>query len=608
MKIKTVVLDVECYRNYFLVLIRNVETGGQKAFELYDGITLDTKSLENVLTKYRIVTFNGRNYDIPIIELALTGATNKALKAASDNIIVENMKPWDFENFYELDFHRLNHIDLIEVAPGQASLKAYGGRLHSKKIQDLPVEPEEEITPAMREELRVYCGNDLATTIDLFNYLQPQLELREKMSAKFAVDLMSKSDAQIAEAVFKKRVEDITKNRLTKNMNRVGQTFFYKIPDFIFFKSPELNVVLDGLRSEPFVVGEGGSVDLPEWLSDLKIGVGDAQYRMGIGGLHSCEKEKKYVEDENTLLIDRDVTSYYPSIVLNQGLYPEIMGETFTKIYKQIVDARVKAKHTGDKVTADALKITINGSFGKFGSKWSYLYSPNLLIQTTITGQLALLMLIEMLNDRGISVVSANTDGIMILCGVDKKDDLDAAIAVWEWVTGFNTEDTPYSAVYIRDVNNYIAIKKDGSAKLKGAYAHAGLMKNPANEICVDAIVAYLAKGVPIETTIRECQDIRKFVTIRAVAGGGVKGDTFLGKAVRWYYAKGETGTINYKTNGNTVARSLGAKPLMILPETLPDDIDYDWYVAECRSILEDLSVLPRAAKPKKVRKNARDG
>ena len=47
------------------------------------------------------------------------------------------------------------------------------------------------------------------------------------------------------------------------------------------------------------------------------------------------------------------------------------------------------AKRTGDKVTNEAMKIMINGSFGKFGSKWSVLYSPDLLIQTTVTGQLA---------------------------------------------------------------------------------------------------------------------------------------------------------------------------------------------------------------------------
>jgi hypothetical protein len=160
---------------------------------------------------------------------------------------------------------------------------------------------------------------------------------------------------------------------------------------------------------------------------------------------------------------------------------------------------------------------------------------------------------------------------------------------VWETITGFETEETEYDAIYSRDVNNYVALKHGGGTKLKGVFAPAALAKNPTNEVCIDAIVALLEHGTSVETSIRYCDDIRKFVTIRKVNGGAVKGDTFLGKAVRWYYAKGETGTINYKSTGYTVARSEGGKPLMLLPDSMPDDVDYDWYIAEAKSILNDI-------------------
>jgi hypothetical protein len=253
------------------------------------------------------------------------------------------------------------------------------------------------------------------------------------------------------------------------------------------------------------------------------------------------------------------------------------------------VARRLAAKHAGDKVTADALKITINGSFGKFGSKWSKLYSPDLLIQTTITGQLALLMLIEALESEGIAVVSANTDGVVIKCPVARAAMMEFVVWEWEQATGFETEATRYRAIYSRDVNNYLAIKPDGSWKAKGAYAPAGLQKNPTNEICTAAVVKFLIDGTPVEDTIRACTDIRKFVTIRQVKGGAVKGEQFLGKAVRWYYAAGATGTINYKVNGYTVARSQGAKPLMDLPAEFPADVDFDWYIREARTILTDI-------------------
>jgi hypothetical protein len=168
---------------------------------------------------------------------------------------------------------------------------------------------------------------------------------------------------------------------------------------------------------------------------------------------------------------------------------------------------------------------------------------------------------------------------------------MDAIVEWWEEVTGFETEATEYAAIYSRDVNNYIALKARGGVKTKGAYASTSLSKSPANEICTEAVVAYLESGTPVEQTIRACTDIRKFITLRQVRGGAVwKGQT-LGRVVRWYYACGETATIHDTSNGNTVARSQGSRPCMVLPDALPADMDLDWYVSEARDMLGDLGV-----------------
>lgn len=132
--------------------------------------------------------------------------------------------------------------------------------------------------------------------------------------------------------------------------------------------------------------------------------------------------------------------------------------------------------------------------------------------------------------------------------------------------------------------------------KLKGAYAPAGLQKNPTSEVCITAVIDFLRTLKPIEQTILECQDVRRFVTIRQVNGGAIdQQGGYLGKAVRWYYAKGVEGPIRYKVNNYTVARSEGARALMELPDALPDDIDYEWYFKEARSILADVGVDPVA-------------
>jgi hypothetical protein len=376
------------------------------------------------------------------------------------------------------------------------------------------------------------------------------------------------------------------------------------MPEFVGFSTLNLLKVLETVRTAQFEIGEDGSPMLPQSIKDLKITIGKSTYNLGMGGLHSCEKSIAHFADENTLLIDRDVESYYPRIIINQRLFPAHMGEAFLEVYETIVNRRVEAKRAKNTVVADSLKITINGSFGKFGSKWSALYAPDLMIQVTLTGQLSLLMLIERLETVGISVVSANTDGIVIKCDKSRYDELNEIIKQWEQHTNFTTEETQYSAVFSRDINNYIAVKLDGKCKTKGAYSNPWddpktaifrFHKNPQHTICIEAVVNLLTKQIPIEETIRNCTDIKKFLVVRNVRGGGTKSGKYLGKVVRWYYAHNEPDCIKYKSTGNKVATSDGAMPIMELPEELPTDIDYKKYIDISVDILYDIGYLRKA-------------
>ena len=583
------VFDLECYRDYFLIALKNVYSRQIESYEFYPGIEPDYERIKTSLTTKQLISFNGINYDIPLLRLFFANNDNATLKKASDAIIVENMRPWELETMYGgADFHP-DHIDLIEVAPGMVGLKLYGGRMHSQRLQDLPIDPSANITPADRPILKDYCINDLNTTIDMYFQLKPQIDLRVAMSAKYDIDLRSKSDAQIAEAVIRQEVQKKVGRKIYRPDISPDYTFKYRIPEFVSFTAPGMQKVLEIIRNATFTINEKGSVELPQIFESMRICIGSGTYTMGIGGLHSNESCSSHVSNENVFLKDRDVTSYYPSIILNQSLYPAHMGEAFLEVYQGIVSQRIEAKRTGDKVTNEAMKIMINGSFGKFGSKWSVLYSPDLLIQTTVTGQLALLMLIENIELAGFTVVSANTDGIVIKGYESRVEDLNGVISYWEAVTGFNTEETEYRALYSKDVNNYVAIKPSGEVKLKGLYAPAGMQKNVTNSICVEAVIEYLRSGTPVPTTIMGCSDVRKFITIRQVNGGAKYDGQYLGKAVRWYYRKGEARSIRYAANNNKVARSDGAFPLMELPPALPQDVDYDWYIKEAQSILNDV-------------------
>lgn len=597
----TLILDVETYIDYFLVLFKRVGSDETIAFEMHEDQELDVDALANVMAINITVGFNSNSYDLFMISAAINGKSNEELKRISDAIITSNKPGWMLAGKFGCEIPRSpygkllwNHIDIINVAPGKASLKIYGGRINAPKMQDLPIEPSASISPTQREELRTYCLNDLETTELLFTTLSKQLKLRRDMSKQYRIDLRSKSDAQIAEAVFRKEIGELDGRQVLppKRIDR-SKRYRYLDPKIIEFRSPELRETLERIIETEFRLTEKASIQLPQWLSEKKIEIGASKYQMGIGGLHSTEKKRHIICDDDHVLRDADVASYYPSIILQQGLIPENIGRGFVDVYSSIYHTRLKAKASGEKVTADSLKIVLNGSFGKLGSRFSALYAPDLLIQTTITGQLSLLMLIEMLEDEGISVVSANTDGVVVHFPKRLQRTYEEVCWDWELRTSYELEFTDYRALYSRDVNSYIAVKPDGSTKGKGAFADPTLIKNPQFVIINDAIKAYFSQGTPIESTIMSCQDVTKFLMVRSVTGGAVWRDEYLGKAVRFYYSNAvdpET-CIRYAKNGNKVPISDGAVPMMQLTDRVPKDMDRGRYIQMAKETLKDFGL-----------------
>ena len=128
----------------------------------------------------------------------------------------------------------------------------------------------------------------------------------------------------------------------------------------------------------PYTVADNGHVEFcfENKKKSYNFSFYGTKYTCGIGGLHSCEKSVCYKATDTMIIEDNDVTSYYPSTILNNRYFPESLGIEFYNVYKDIVVRRITAKHHGDKLTAAALKVPINACFGKFGSKYSALYAP----------------------------------------------------------------------------------------------------------------------------------------------------------------------------------------------------------------------------------------
>lgn len=673
-------LDIELFQNWLLIGITDSATGYQWDYQMTADHPLDIAAIEALCRHYTLVTFNGANYDIPILTIALAGADNHTLKMANDDIIVRQMKWWTLYKKYGVrQPEYIDHIDVSEPTPGvRVSLKQYACRLSAPLVQDSPVDfnapfPLEHVPDEIG-----YCRNDRAITRLIRDAIDERIKVRMRMSERFGVDLRSKSDAQMAEAMVKAewsrliadseqqfQVDSTTIDPDAFALRQVGgdyphlgltfdhdwrgaprvivphyphgTTFKARIPDYIEFVTPAMQQFLATVRNCDFVISDKDEAEvlgydaknirtgvlIPAELKGHDIHIGRSVYRVGIGGLHSQESSVSYRTVPGVCTLrTADVASYYPSLIRNAGMVPPQLGGLFLDMYNGFYNDRVARKPMMKKYPVDSEeyktlkdldsgdKTVLNSVFGKLWSRFSIFYAPELGVAVTIGGQLSLLMLIERLEVSGIRVVSANTDGIEMLIPWGYDGIADSILDWWQKKTQLVLEGDNYLALYSRDVNNYISLQFNGAAKRKGVFGKSGLLQNkhPDVDVCSDAVVAFLTMGTPLEQTIRECREVTKFVRVRGAKGGAVWfrddvdtwavgtdsdrtliGGVHLGRAVRWYYALGSTDYIVDGGSLNKVAGSDGARPVMELPDHLPTDIDYRYYVSVAEQMLNDI-------------------
>ena len=605
----TWVYDTETMPNRTLFCAKNVETG--EWFDLWRHEDDAAGKLKRFITQgdTTFVGFNSNYFDALVVSAFCAGRTEAEIKRIANDLIDNRLSPWAAMKKYRLNQVIPDHIDLIEVTPSFVGLKAYGARMHMPKLQDMPIAHDEIISVEQEPMLLEYCHNDVDTTEELLNQLEKELLLRVEMSRRYGVDMRSKSDSQMAEQAY------ISSMGLKRKDNVVPQTVRYNPPTFLKFMDAGLQGLLDRVGSHTFSMNPyTGHVVLPDFLGNQTVKFGTGEYQLGVGGIHSTHDKQVCHVAGDEVICDIDAASFYPSIILECGFIPESLGSQFVEEYRKIYERRLEAKRSGDKTTDATLKISLNGTFGKLASKYSVLYSPDLMLAVTLTGQFTLLMLIEWLERAGAVTLSANTDGIAIKYPQSLEETVQKVVSRFSEVSRFVFEFTPYRVLAMKDVNNYIAIKPDRELKVKGIYSPLSLRKNPTAQVCADAVGQWLANGTPFKDTISKAP-FCDFISARNVTGGGQQMGSYLGKVVRWYQSNDPTlEPVLYVKNGNKVPKTDGARACMTLHDKVkhPADLDYDWYRKEaikiavsvgCSKYLTEEELALIAPPPKKSRK-----
>jgi len=597
------IFDFEVYPNWNHVTFLDQE-GNFTQFNA----PIDSEELRTFVKGKTLIGFNSNHYDNYILSAVLSDMKIGMVYRLSKDLVESGKRAWDLEQSYGLERltkgNGFDFIDLMPLVAGFSGLKMFGARMHHTKLQELPFNPHESLDDDQQQIVADYCKNDCLITEKLHQRLQEQVALRAQLGKTYKLDLRSLGDAGIAEKVLLKEL-GATSSELRQKITR-HKVLSYKPPAFINPVSPEVQELFAALQETQFQIKESGHPELPDSLKNKVIELGDKSYKIGLGGLHSIDCAGMFTPDDEHMIIDVDVTSYYPAIITQTGWYPPQTGPEFNAVYQSIVDRRVEAKNAGRKADSDSLKIIVNSTYGKTGSQYSALYAPNLTVGITLTGQLALLMLIEKFGAKGLGVISANTDGVTVRIKRKNEAVFTQLCSDWESDTGFNLERVDYKLFAQRDVNCYIAVTTDGYVKAKGALAiHNDLTHNPSGDIIQKAVTEYLLNNQSIETTVMASDDIRDFIYVKKVTGGATKDGEELGSIVRWYLST-DTTTPILNAKGNKVSLSDNGVPLMdihsLSVEDYPD-LDVNYYIGEAEKVLSDITQLKSQGKNLEARR-----
>lgn len=489
-------------------LIEFLYDTSQRIIRNSDNDVLWQDSFTNMLMKNRL---NFR--DLDLFQIFRLDHFHKSLKQTSINIKWYNLLEYHMPPISELDvnyYYRLTENRGLSIEQLN--------RLYRNSF-------ERYLHPAWKKEMEEYNDNDVFICCELVRMNQEEIRLRYMISKEYEINVLSASRSTIADKVIVKLYSKFTgfhpKRFIdTKTIRRKIEVSEI-LSDKIQFSSPQLNDLLQSLHSL-VLRGEKGAFE-------RTFTYAGTSYTLATGGLHSNEIPAIYVANDKQTIVDRDVASYYPNLIRSLKVCQKHLNpKAWFRIADTIVDERLEHKHLAkDKslnliqcmkhtTAAACLKIVANaGIFGKMGSEKSFLCDKKAMYKVTINGQLFLLMLIERLEDAGIHVISANTDGIVTIVPKGLEETADNICHWWEKHLGLELEFTHYSKYVTEGVNSYLTVKTDGKKKFKGRMNPKmyleDLSKGYNSPIVAKAVTEYFINGTPVMETLRNSKSILDF-------------------------------------------------------------------------------------------------
>lgn len=534
------VYDIEVFQNIFHCSVKNTETNDIYKFEISERknqlrelvkffkqvdkyITWGDYYTTNINIPANIIFcgYNNLHYDNPIINYiieyedklmqynipticsSIFNLSKTITTSSEDNI--DAWKHWK----YQIWFDTFDILTMLYSNKLRVGLKEIQVTMQYPNVQEFVCDWTKPLPLEDFDSMIDYNINDIESTSELLNRCKKDVDLRIAIEDEYGVRVLSKDGVNIGMKILTQKY--LEKTGLTwwdiKDLRSPMSVIPLKdvILPFIKYDSPILQRVLDDMKNQIVSPGRKGY--------ENKFVFNNLRYSVGVGGIHSVNSPEIIIPRDDEMLIDIDVASLYPSMLIEYEFYPKHLGKEFLEVYKQIKDERIEAKHNGDKVKNETLKLALNGLSGNLQNEHNFCYSPFAVMQIRINGQLLLLMLAEKLTQIGCRIVQANTDGLFVLLKKDAYSKVNSICREWEQLTKLTLEEDRFKAMYQYAINDYFAITEDNKVKEKGMFiTTVKLGKGLTPKIIPKAVISFFKDGISVEDTIKNCTDIRDFL------------------------------------------------------------------------------------------------
>lgn len=607
------VFDIETYPNVFTLAVEHAEAPLHWMFEISD-LRNDSRQIVEFLqflkeTDSRMVGFNNLGFDYPVIHTLIRMGQSDANTLYQKAMAIINaqdedggrwmhsVKPSD-QFVAQIDLFKIHHFDNRARA---TSLKVLEFNMRSDSIEDLPFPVGTVLTREQIEVLKQYNKHDVAQTKAFYYHTLDMIHFREELTRKYARDFMNHNDTKIGKDYFTMKLEEAgvacydfgPNGRTPRQTKRPVIHLKDAILPWINFEHPEFNRVMNWLKAQTITETKGV-------FTDLTATVNGFTFVFGLGGIHGSVESEVIESDGEYVIVDLDVTSYYPNLAITNGFHPAHLGKEFVSIYKHLFEQR--KQYPKKSAESAMLKLALNGVYGDSNNQFSIFYDPLFTMSITLNGQLLLCLLAEgLMHIPGLRLIQVNTDGLTVRVPRANKMLVDLARAAWQSRTGLNLEEAVYKAMMIRDVNSYIGVFEDGSTKRKGAYEYkVGWHQNAGGLVVPKVAEKVLVDGAPIRETVEQWPEIMDFMLRTKVPRSSHLAIEWDGQQpqkiqniTRYYIAEGGGRLFKYMPplKGKTEWRKIGVESgwgVQVCNDIndagkLP--VDFDYYVREVEKL-----------------------